>query len=296
MRFFSYSPRQKAWTNRVAYLQCNTVGTQGDRFFVGGYTQGFLLEWDPSTPWTNTVKDKPDCNPLFLTDCAPTIYRPHRLLMHPDGKTIIMGGTPDYGYTGGGLLFWDREKKTRVLLEHTAIIPQHSTMSLVALPGGKLLGGTTTSPGTGGEKKAKEAELYIMDMASRKVEWHQIVIAGAQEYSDMCTGAEGLIYGIADRKKFFVFDVAKRTVIYERDLAGDPGMTTGQQGPRIFVPGPKGEIYVLFVRGIARVEPGTYALRMIARSPVTIDAGGDYLDGRIYFASASHLYSYGLKE
>jgi len=30
-------------------------------------------------------------------------------------------------------------------------------LSLTALPGGKLLGGTTTNPGTGGEKKAAEA-------------------------------------------------------------------------------------------------------------------------------------------
>ncbi len=207
-----------------------------------------------------------------------------------------MGGTPDYGYTGGGLLFWDREKRSRVLLTHTDIIPQHSTISLVALPKGKLLGGTTTSPGTGGEKKAKEAELYMMDMASKRLDWHQVVFPGVQEYSDMCVGHKGLIYGIADRKKFFVFDAAKRAVVYERDLAADPGLTAGQQGPRIFVRGPEGEIYVLFLKGIALVDPTSHALTMLAQSPVPIDAGGDYLGGRIYFASGSHLYSYRVKK
>jgi hypothetical protein len=292
MRFFIYSPRLDEWMSHEAYGQCNTVGQQGDRFFVGGYTHGFLLEWDPSHPWVGTQKDKPDGNPLFLTDCAPTIYRPHRLFMHPDGKTVIMAGTPDYGYTGGGLLFWNREKRTRVLLTHTDIIPQHSTVSLAALPKGKLLGGTTTSPGTGGEKKAKEAELYIMDMASRTLDWHEVVFQGVQEYSDLCMGPKGLIYGIADRRKFFVFDAAKRTVVYERDVSTDFGPTTGQQGPRIFVRGEEGTIYVLFVKGITRVEPTSYALTMLALAPVPIDAGGDYLDGRIYFASGSHLYSY----
>jgi hypothetical protein len=244
----------------------------------------------------NTVKDKADCNPRFLTDCAPTIYRPHRLLMHPDGKTVVMGGTPDYGYTGGGLLFWDREKRTRALLTHTDIIPQHSTFSLVALPNGRLLGGTTTSPGTGGEKKAKEAELYIMDMTSKKLDWHQVVFPGVQEYTDMCMEPKGLIYGFADKKKFFVFDAGKRVVVYERDVDADLGFTTGQQGPRVFVRGPEGEIYVLFVKGIARVDPASYALTMLAQSPVPIDAGGDYLDGRVYFASGSHLYSYEVKK
>jgi hypothetical protein len=135
-----------------------------------------------------------------------------------------------------------------------------------------------------------------MDMASKKLDWHQVVFPGAQEYSDMCMGPKGLVYGIADRKKFFVFDAAKRTVVYELDLAADPGLTTGQQGPRVFVRGLEGEIYVLFLKGIARVELTSYALTMIARSPVSIDAGGDYLDGRIYFASGSHLYSYGVKK
>jgi len=296
MRFFSYSPRTDEWRNHKAYGQCNTVGRQGDRFFVGGYTQGFLLEWDPSEPWVDTAKDNTNCNPRFLTDCAPTIYRPHRLVLHPDGKTVIMGGTPDYGYTGGGLLFWDREKRTRVLLNHTDIIPQHSTVSMAVLPEDKLLGGTTTSPGTGGERKAKEAELYILEMGSKKVAWHHAVFPGVQEYSDLCTGPKGLVYGIADRKRFFVFDAEKRAVVYERDVAADLGPTTGQQGPRIFVRGDGETIYVLFVKGITRVDPTSYELTMLVQSPVPIDAGGDYLDGRIYYASGSHLYSYQIKQ
>ena len=49
-------------------------------------------------------------------------------------------------------------------------------MSLEALPGTKIIGGTTIAAGTGGEVKAKEAELYIMDIATSKVEWHDAAI------------------------------------------------------------------------------------------------------------------------
>jgi hypothetical protein len=35
---------------------------------------------------------------------------------------------------------------------------------------------------------------------------------------------------------------------------------------------------------------------MLAESPVPVEYGGDYLNGRIYFASGSHLYSYALPE
>ncbi|MCS6862701.1 MAG: hypothetical protein NZT92_20540, partial [Abditibacteriales bacterium] len=291
-RFFSYNPQKDAWINRACYIQWNTVARQGDRFFVGGYGGGFLLEWDPFKPWVDTVPGKPDCNPLFLIESEPTINRPHDLLAHPDGKTLVLAGTPGYGLTGGGLLFWDRETKKSVLLTHKDILPDHSTMSLVALPGGKLLGGTTTAPGTGGERKAKEAELYILDMATKKVEWHQAVFPGVQEYTDMCLSAEGLVYGFADRVRFFVFDPAQRKVVHERNTEAEFGRCVSQQGPRAFVLGPKGEVYVLFTKGIARVEPRTFRVTLLAPSPVPIQYGGDFLNGRIYFANGSRIYSY----
>ena len=107
MRFFSYDPAADSWVNRASYGQWNTVARQGDRFFVGGYGGGFLLEWDPAQEWVATEKGKEGCNPQWHTQCTPPIHRPHDLLAHPDGKTLVLAGTPGYGYTGGGLLFWD---------------------------------------------------------------------------------------------------------------------------------------------------------------------------------------------
>ncbi|NLX22288.1 MAG: hypothetical protein GXY55_11570 [Phycisphaerae bacterium] len=294
MRFFSYDPKADKWINRAAYGQWNTVARQGDQFFVGGYPGGFLLDWSPARQWVPTEKGNKESNPLFLTEVSPTIHRPHDLLALPDGKTVILAGTPQYGYTGGGLLFWDRETKTRTVLEHSDILPDQATMSFLPLPGGKLLGGGTTTPGTGGEKKAAQADLYIMDLATKKVEWHAPLLPGVQDYSDLCPAPDGLVYGVADRLRFFVFDPAKRELVHEQDLAPTLGRTNSQQGPRIFVLDPKGTIYMLLAKGIARVEPGTFAIHLLAESPVPVGPGGDYLDGRIYFASGSHLYSYTL--
>ncbi|MBQ41176.1 MAG: hypothetical protein CME15_01840 [Gemmatimonadetes bacterium] len=294
MRFFSYHPRRDEWTNRACYIQWNTVACGGDRFFVGGYTGGFLLEWDPAREWVATEKDNPESNPRFLTQCAPTINRPHMLLAHPDGETLVLAGTPGYGYTGGGLLFWNRKTGEETVLEHSDLIPEQSTMSLVPLPGGKLLGGTTVAPGTGGEQKATAAELYVMDESSKQLDWRSVVFSGVSEYTDMCPGPDGLVYGFTDRKRFFVFDSRQRQVVHEEETEGEFGVTTYQQGPRVFIRGPGGEIYVLFVKGIARVDVDTHGIEMLAESPLPVGPGGDILDGRIYFASGSHLYSYGL--
>ena len=53
---------------------------------------------------------------------------------------------------------------------------------------------------------------------------------------------------------------------------------------------------MLFVQGVAQVDTATHAITMLARSPVPIGPGGDYLDGRIYFSSGSHVYSYTLAD
>jgi len=295
MWFFSFDPCEDKFVNREAYGQWNTVTRQGDRFFVGGYGHGFLLEWDPAQPWVNTERDKAACNPRWLTECEPTINRPHDLLAHPDGRTLVLAGTPGYGYTGGGLLFWDRESRTRTLLEHSEVLPHHSTLSLAALAGGKLVGGTTTSPGTGGEKEATQAELYIMDLGTKQVEWHAAVFPGVQGYTDLCARRDGLVFGFADQKRFFVFDAAKRAVIHEQDTSARFGRCTSQQGTRAFVTDGKGNFYILFVKGIARLNPNTFDIAWLAQSPVAIGGGGDYLDGRIYFFHGSHLYSYSLE-
>lgn len=297
MRYFCLDPKADKLINRPAYGQWNTVERQGDRFFVGGYPGGFLLEWDPSKPWVNTDTKEASSNPAYLTKISPTIHRPMSLLAEADGKYVIMGGTPDYGYTGGGLLFWDRQQRKQTVIEDKDVIPNQSTLSMVSLPGGKLLGGTTTEPGTGGEKKAKEAELYIMDSASKKVDWHGVVLPGVEGYTDMYVGDKGLIYGIADQKVFFVFDPAKRVIVHKQEIGAEFGLTVSQQGPRVFVTGPNNRVFVVCVKGVAELERGdSYKLKLLAPSPIKAECGGDYFDGRVYFASGSHLYSYQLEQ
>ena len=296
MRFFSYDLTKDKWVNRAALGQFNALTSQNRKVYFGVYSGGHLIEWDPFKPWVATVKDKKMSNPLHLTTVLPDIIRPFRVIAHPDGKTIIMGGTPQYGATGGGLLFWDNQAKKSLLLTDKEVVEHQTSMSLVPLPNGRLLGGTTTAPGTGGEKKAEEALVYIMDLTSKKIEWQKVLFPGAQEYSEMRSIPGGQVYGIVDKKTFFVFDPVKRTIVHQQNLAEKFGPTTAEQSPRIFVNGPKGEFYILFAKGaIVQVMPQNYELKLIAISPGPIKAGGDYSQGRIFFVSGSHLYSYGIK-
>ena len=292
MRFAAYDPRADAWENRPCLGQWNTVATLGDRFFIGAYTHGYLLEWTPGRPWVPSEVGKAESNPRVLYECNPGINRPHALLAHPNGKLVVMGGTPEYGYTGGGLLFWDRERGAGTLLQHTDLLRDHSVASLLPLGADQLLVGSTTTPGTGGERKATVAELYVLDLATKAIAWRGVVLPGAQGYSDLCHGPGGLVYGIADATRFFVFDPQRRALVHEQD-AQEFGGASYQQGARYLVPTPAGAVFVLFKDAIARVVPATHRLALVARAPVPVAAGGTWLAGRLYFASGSHLISYG---
>lgn len=292
MRFFSYNPKTDKWINRTALSQWNTVAKQGDSFFAGGYGHGILLQWKPKEKWVDTKNGDSTTNPAFLTQAHPDINRPHKLLAYPDGKTIILAGTPGYGLTGGGLLFWDRETKTQTLVKHNDIIENHATRCIAPLPNRKILAGTSTEPGTGGERKANLAELYIMDIDTKKIFWHEAPLSGIQEYTDLSVTNNGLIYGFADRKIFFIFDPKTKKIVYKHDTENTLGLTNHQQGPQVFISEDKSKTYILFLKGIGEIDPETYNIKLIAESPVEIKAGGDILDGTIYFTSGSHLNSY----
>ncbi|MDY0169395.1 MAG: hypothetical protein RBS80_22820 [Thermoguttaceae bacterium] len=297
MHFFNYNPEQDRWTNQPCMGQWNTVAAGNERFYVGMYTSGGLLEWDPRRPWVPTRADNPDSNPrLIHASSHPTLMRPTSLLIHPDGKTLVLGGTPGYGRTGGGMLLFDLPTQTPTLLSHDQLLPHHSVHSMAALDGGKLLVGSTVSPGTGGERRAEEAELYIFDVAARKIEWHAPVVRGVSGFNAMCKGPGNLMFVFADRSQLLVFDTARREVVHQQHTAADFGTTNSQQGPRVFVQSPEGDVYILFVRGIASLNQETFAITMLATSPVPIGPGGDYLNGRIYFGSGSRLYSFTVPE
>lgn len=291
-RFFRYDPARDVWERRWNSSQWNVLAEQGGRVFVGGYDRGRLVEWDPQREWRPLGSGEGEANPHTLIECTPIIHRPCRLLAHPDQRTLIMGGFPAYGYTGGGLMFWDQARKESVLLRDEQVIPLQSTQSLVALADGKLLGGTSVLPGTGGEQKAKEAQLYLMDMATKRVEWHEPVVKGALAYTDLCVGPEGLVYGLVDRTQFIVFDPAKRQIVHSEDMGQSFGAVNYQQGYRVFVVGEEGRVFALLGNSIAEIVPTTHRPVLLARTPAPVTAGGDYSRGRLYFACGTHLWSY----
>lgn len=295
MRTFEYNVMDNTWVRTKAYGQSNALTTMDNLVLFAAYSGGFLITWDPKKPFTDpNVGASKGGNPNLLFRADPVINRPHRIITLSDKKTAVMGGTPAYGYTGGGLLFYDLTSDSATLLKDNDIEINQSTFSMVELGEEKILGGTTTMPGTGGEKKANFAILYIIDKDSKHIEWKGALLQGVQTYNDLTIGKKGLVYGFADSRTFFVFDPRSRTIVYKNDIPYFYGSAVGGQSHRIFVHGSNNDIYVLLSKAILKIDDTNYDLDLVAQSPVAITAGGAFLDNTIYFVSNSHLFSYGL--
>ena len=294
LRFYTYDAQADTIIDRGLWDlsgHLNALAVQGEKIYCGEYSGGRLWEYDPLRPWDDRASKDP--NPRVLVSVSPTIIRPHALLAHPDGRRLIMTGTPGYGLTGGGMLIWDTETERHTLLTHEDLLPSHSTVSLVALPDGNIVGGTTISPGTGGEALATEAELYILDPDEGRVLFREAVVPGAPEIRDMLRGPDGLIYGLAAGSAFFVFNPESREVVHfeEKLPYGDPA---GQQAPRILATGPGNMIYALFRDAIVRIEPGSFEHKLLGNPPVRASAGIVIQGGRLYFTHGSEVWSFRL--
>ena len=291
MRFFSYNPETDEMIDRTALGQWNTIAPTDTLFYIGAYTHGLLQAWDPSKEWTGTDRENPESNPRFLAEAGNVINRPHDLFAHPDGHTVIMAGTPGYGLTGGGLLFYDMETGEETLLTHEQLIPQQSVHSIAALPDGNLLCGSTINAGTGGEVKATLAELFVLDMETKQITWQEPLFETARSYQDLFLAANGLIYGIVDSNRMFVLDPATCGLVHDVNFGAEFGPTVGGQGPRMLIEGPDDRLLLLLQRGFAEVDLESHEIKMLIESPVPLSVGGDYLDGRVYFSRGSHIYS-----
>ncbi|NBV51640.1 hypothetical protein EBR78_10550, partial [bacterium] len=192
MRLFCFSPQAMGWNSRATAHQANVFAVEGSEIFFGSYPEGSLSQWRP------TSQSIGEPTSLVPSSSFSLLRRPHELLVTPDRNSLILAGTPGYGLTGGGLVIWNRTTGAKKEIPHTALLAHHSTMSLVTLPDGRIIGGSTIRAGTGGVNLAPEAELYQFDPVAERVIWRQVVIPKVHTYAELISTADNKVLGIAD--------------------------------------------------------------------------------------------------
>ena len=283
MHTFYYNAGDNKFDSKQLPRQPNVMAALGSRLYVAAYPDGKLFQ--ESENGKNEFSE--------VLNAYPSINRPHAMLIMGGGSQIALAGTPEYGTTGGGMMFWNRSSGQKSRIDHWHLVPNHSVQAMVELSNGTLLGGTTVAPGTGGVTKAADSsELFLMDANTHEVRWRGAPVPGAKTITDLMVGTDGLVYGLADSVDLFVFNPNNRQVVSVNRFSKDLGPSVYAQGTRAFVKGADGSIYVLLYNGIGKVDTKAHTVSRVVSSPVRITVGGAAANGRIYFGSNNHLYSW----
>jgi len=301
LQFFALDPvtGSYALAAKVNTGHINAFASMGDSLYGAIYTQGVLVRHIMS-------KDPKNLDLETLAEAGDDVCRPYGLLPLSNGNELIMFGSPAYGTAGGGLMFYDTKTSTKTIVHHSEVVPNQCTKAMVELPNGNLVGGTSIEAGTGGQPVTHVANLYIMEMPSRKVVFSEPLIPGTPQYRDLLVGENGLVYGLAGTNGnaenadfyiggdplFFVFDPESRKILHKEKLPAEYGALTGGQAPRVMLMGADGKIYLLLKNSIVRIDPKTYKHERLAETPFPVDTGVAIKGNEFFFASGSELWSY----
>jgi hypothetical protein len=260
------------------------MAAAGEKLAQASYSSGILHLYDPTRPYTGGQGEEP--NPRELHRWPDAICRPRACVAHPDGRHLLMAGFAGYGLTGGGIGVYDLRTDEASLLANENLIPGQSTFALKVLPDGDLVGSTDISAPGGGHVTAEEAVVYVLDWQTREVTFQTVPVPGAGHTRHVALGPHGRVWGLAQGGVLFALDLDTGEVIFSEDFSGY------EAERHLFEH--EGQIYACFHTAIVRIDPGSFDYEMIAQPPTHLKVGGPVIDGRLYYTSQSHLWSFQL--
>ncbi len=294
-------PRYRARRSRIGPGETLVFGPMNLRAGEHALTLR-ILETKGQKPWAAVVSAalsrrrierllvQPAANPTVLAQWKRDICRPRTILVHPDGRHVIMAGYAGYGLCGGGVGIYDlKTGRARLLTAERDLVRGQSVITIKALPNGDLVAGTSVNAPGGGHPIAKTAELVLIDWKTKKLAFHAAPLPGERSLISIEVMPDGLVYGLSAGSTFFVFDPRARKVVHKESFRAYGGV------PRhALQKSAAGELYAIMSRAILRIRPGEFAHEKLADAPASISAGGALVNGRLYFAVGSHLWSYRL--
>ncbi len=242
------------------------AGSRGKRMF--GIMSAAL---EPEKRMTPAV----ELNPRVVGAWPDLITRPRAILIHPDGRSVIMSGFANYGLTGGGFGIHDRlTGRNRAVAKW---IPGQSCIALTATARGDLVGGSSVEAPGGGRELAAHAVLFRLGWPDCRV-LEQAEVTGCRSIAavEMFNGklfaatSDGELL-IADPENLAGF----RRIRWPKAWGKAPRKALLSDGKRLFL---------LLRGGIAEILPDTGSFRLLVRSREAITAGGAIQDGALYFA------------
>ncbi len=286
LRLFVYDPKDQSLTNlgKAAHAsgQVYSMGSYDGRLYLCSYPSARLSVYDPKK--SLNFGDGEDANPRDLGPMGEWQDRPRAMIAGPHGKLYI-GSYPDYGLHGGAITVYDPKRNERRVYRH--IIPNQSIASLAYLEKVDLIAGGSSVRGGGGTRAIeKEAKLMLWDPKEEKKVFEIVPVPDARTILSLATTPNGILYGVTDNEKVFVFDPGKKEVRKIFDLGLKRPVEVSLQM------GPDGLLYGLTQEMIFFIEPGRDEVFPMAKPPAPITSGMAISGRKIYFGSHAFLYEF----
>jgi hypothetical protein len=286
LRLFVYDPQNQSLTNlgKASYAngEVYSMGSYEGKLYLCSYPEARLSIYDPKR--SLQFGDGGESNPRDLGPMGGDQYRPRAMLAGPHGKVYI-GSYPDYGLMGGALSIYDPEKNEKRV--YRDIVKNQSIASLAYIEKLDLIAaGSSIRGGTGTRAIEKEARLILWDPQEEKKVFEIIPVPEAKTILSLAATVDGILYGITDNEKVFVFDSEKREIKKVFDLGFKEPREISLQA------GPDGRLYGLASEAIFVIDPKESQISLLAKSPVPITSGMAMLGHKIYFGSGANLYEF----
>ncbi len=286
LRLFSYDPPSKSLTNlgkaSIANGEVYSMGALDGKLYLCSYPEARLSVYDPNKPFR--LGENGNSNPRDLGPLGGELYRPRAMVAGAHGNVYI-GGYPDYGLLGGAIAAYDPKKNEKRVYRN--IILNQSVASLAYIDKLDLIvAGGSIRGGTGTRAVEKEAKLILWTPKEEKKTYEIVPVPGAKTVLSLAVAADGMVYGITDSEKIFVFDPEKKEIRKVLDL--------GFKEPRevSLQPGPDLRLYGLAKEAIFSIDPTNDRVSLVAKPSVPIHSGMAILGRKIYFGSGANLWEF----
>jgi len=286
LQLFVYDPQNHSLANlgkaSVANGEVYSLGSLDGKLYLCSYPEARLSVYDPGKPIR--FGDDEDANPRDLGPMGGDLYRPRTMITGPHGKVLI-GGYPDYGLLGGAIAVYDPMKNEKRVYRH--IIRNQSIASLAYIEKFDLIaGGSSIRGGTGTHAVEKEAKLMLWDPKEEKKIFEIVPVPGAKTILSLAVTVEGLLYGITDNEKVFVFEPGEKEIRKIFDLGfKNPREISLQLGPDL-------RLYGLAKEAIFFIDPRNDQVSLVKEPSVPIHSGMAMLGRKIFFGSGANLWEF----
>jgi len=286
LRLFVYDPEKDNLTNlgRASLWpgEVYSLGSLDGKLYLCSYPGARLSVYNPKSPLR--FGEEEDANPRDLGPMGEGLYRPRAMIAGPHGKVYI-GGYPDYGLLGGAIGVYDPMKNEKRVYRH--VIQNQSIASLAYVQKLDLMAaGSSVRGGTGTHAVEEEAKLMLWNPKDEKKIFEIVPVSEAKTILSLAVTVEGLLYGITNNGKVFVFDPEKKEIRKVFDLGfEEPREISLQLGPDL-------RLYGLAEEAIFIIDPGSDQVSLVTKPPAPIHSGMAMLGRKIYFGSGANLWEF----